>query len=364
MTVKGAPADRFSSRCRARALGLAPGILPTGRLNAITDVPGVRVGHFTLVEGPDIRTGATAVLPHAGNLFQDKVPAGVAVGNGYGKLIGSTQIMELGEIETPVVLTNTLSVPEAAQAVLEYTLSRPGNQNVGSVNAVVGETNDGRLNNIRARRLTGAQILSAIQNASGGEVAEGCVGAGTGTVAFGWKGGIGTSSRVLPAQLGGYTLGALVQTNFGGVLQMAGLPVGQALGQYYLKDKLDSGADGSIMIVLATDAPLSDRNLARLARRGLAGLARTGASFSDGSGDYALAFSTAEDVRRTAKRRAAVTLYPELPNSQMSPLFQAAIEAVEEAIYSSLCTAETMTGFQGTVEALPLERVRALLSKR
>lgn len=364
MTAQDAPADRFSSRCRARALGLAPGVLPTGRLNAITDVPGVRVGHFTLIEGPDIRTGATAVLPHAGNLFQDKVPAGAAVGNGYGKLMGSTQIMELGEIETPVVLTNTLSVPEAAQAVLDYTLSRPGNQSVGSVNAVVGETNDGRLNNIRARRLTGAQILSAIENASGGEVAEGCVGAGTGTVAFGWKGGIGTSSRVLPALLGGYTLGALVQTNFGGVLQMAGLPVGQALGQYYLKDQLDSGADGSIMIVIATDAPLSDRNLARLARRGLAGLARTGASLSDGSGDYALAFSSAGDVRRTAKRRAEVTLYPELPNSRVSPLFEAAIEAVEEAVYNSLCTAETMSGYRGTVEALPLERVSELLSKR
>ena len=352
-----------SSRCRVRALGLAPGILPVGPLNAITDVHGVRIGHFTLIEGNEIRTGATAILPHAGNLFQDKVPAGVVVGNGFGKLMGSTQIMELGEIETPIVLTNTLAVPRAAEAILDYTLSRPGNEEVGSVNAVVGETNDGWLNNIRARRLSSAQILTAIENARGGEVTEGAVGAGTGTIAFGWKGGIGTSSRVLPPSLGGFTLGVLVQTNFGGVLQMAGVPVGLALGQYYLKDRLDTGADGSIMIVLATDAPLSDRNLTRLARRALAGLARTGSAFSDGSGDYALAFSTAESVRRTAIRRGQETRYPELPNSQMSPLFEAAIEATEEAIYNSLCMAETMTGFRGTAKALPLEPVRSILSR-
>lgn len=353
--------SQLSSRCRVRALGLSPGILPTGPQNAITDVPGVRVGHFTLIEGADIRTGATAVLPHPGNLFQEKAPAGVAVGNGFGKLMGSTQIVELGEIETPIVLTNTLAVPKAAEAILDYTLSQPGNEEVGSVNAVVGETNDGWLNRIRARRLSSAQIRSAIENSSNGEVSEGAVGAGTGTVAFGWKGGIGTSSRVLPKSLGGFTVGALVQSNFGGVLQMAGIPVGQALGQYYLKDQLDSGADGSIMMILATDAPLSDRNLTRLARRALAGLARTGAAFSDGSGDYALAFSAAEDARRTAKRRGQVSHYPELPNSQTSPLFEAAIEAAEEAIYNSLCMAETTSGYRGTVEALPLDPVRHLI---
>ncbi len=355
--------DQTSSRYRVRALGLAPGILPTGPLNAITDVQGVRVGHFTLIEGEEVRTGATAILPHGGNLFQDRVPAGVAVGNGFGKLMGSTQIMELGEIETPILLTNTLSVPRAAEALLDYTLSRPGNEEVGSVNGVVGETNDGWLNHIRLRRLSSAQIYSAIENASEGELIEGAVGAGTGTIAFGWKGGIGTSSRALPKMLGGFTLGVLVQSNYGGMLQMAGFPIGQALGQYYLMDKLDSGADGSIMIVLATDAPLSDRNLTRLARRALAGLARTGAALSDGSGDYALAFSTAEGVRRTAERRGQETRYPELPNRLMSPLFEAAIEATEEAIYNSLCMAETMTGFRGKVEALPLEQVKAIISK-
>jgi len=350
-------------RCRARTLGLAPGILPTGPINAITDVPGVKVGHFTLIEDQNIRTGATAILPHQGNLFQDKIPAGLVVGNGFGKLMGSTQVVELGEIETPILLTNTLAVPRAAEALLDYTLSRPGNEGVGSVNVVVGETNDGWLNDIRARRLTSDQILTAIERASDGEVSEGALGAGTGTIAFGWKGGIGTSSRVLPQNLGGYILGVLVQSNFGGVLQMAGSPVGQVLGQFYLKDQLDTGANGSIMIILATDAPLSDRNLARLARRSLAGLARTGAAFSDGSGDYALAFSTAEGVRRTPRRRSKVTPYVELPNGQMSPLFEAAIEATEEAIYNSLCMAETMTGFRGTVPALPLEAVRSLISK-
>ena len=231
-----------SSLCRARSLGVTPGILPTGPLNAITDVLGVMVGHLTLIEEDDIRTGVTAILPHAGNLFQDKVPAGVVVGNGYGKLLGSTQIMELGEIETPIVLTNTLSLPQAADALLDFTLSYPGNEEVGSVNMVVGETNDGWLNNIRARRLTTAHIISAIENASEGEVSEGGIGAGTGTVAFGWKGGIGTSSRILPIPLGGYSLGVLVQTNFGGVLQISGLPVAQMLGQYYLKEQVDFGS--------------------------------------------------------------------------------------------------------------------------
>lgn len=251
-----------------RDFGLSPGILPPGPLNAITDVDGVLVGHVTLIEGEDVRTGATAVLPHGGNLYQDKVPAGVVAGNGYGKLMGSTQIVELGEIETPVVLTNTLAVSTAAEAIVDWTLARPGNEAVRSVNPVVGETNDGRLNDIRRRALSAAQIRQAIETAQGGPVAEGNVGAGTGTVAFGWKGGIGTSSRRLPAGLGGCTVGVLVQANFGGVLQIMGAPVGIELGQYDLRDALArGGADGSIVMVLATDAPLSDRNLARLARR-------------------------------------------------------------------------------------------------
>jgi D-aminopeptidase len=351
-------------RSRFRALGLDSGILPTGPLNAITDVAGIRVGHFTLHEGTEIHTGATAILPHPGNIFQEKVPAGVVVGNGFGKMMGSTQIMELGEIETPIVLTNTLAVPRAAEALLDWTLSRPGNETIRSVNVVVGETNDGWLNDVRQRTLSPGQVLSAIESAQSGEVPEGAVGAGAGTIAFGWKGGIGTSSRVLPPSLGGYTLGALVQSNFGGVLQMAGIPVGRALGQYYLKEELDQGADGSIMIILATDAPLSDRNLTRLARRALAGLARTGAAMTDGSGDYVIAFSTAESVRRTPQRRSQVCAYPEVPNQQVSPLFEAAIEATEEAIHNSLCMAETITGFLGTAEALPLEKVREMSLRR
>jgi len=343
-------------RKRVRELGISPGILSVGKWNALTDVQGVKVGHVTLIEGKDIRTGVTAILPHDGNLFQDKVPAGLVVGNGFGKLMGSTQAEELGEIETPIVLTNTLAVPRAAEALIDWTLAQKGNEDVRSVNPVVGETNDGVLNNIRRMAVTKEHAMHALEQASSGPVAEGCVGAGTGTVCFGWKGGIGTSSRLLPKKLGEYTVGVLVQTNFGGVLQMDGIPVGKRLGQYYLKEQLDEGsADGSVMIVLATDAPLSDRNLKRLAQRGLAGLARTGASMSNGSGDYVIAFSTAEEVRRTPKRRGKVSVYPDMPNDLMSPLFQAAIEATEEAIYNSLCMAETMTGYRGAkVAALPL----------
>jgi D-aminopeptidase len=350
---------------RARELGISPGVLPPGRWNAITDVPGVRVGQVTLIEGDEIRTGVTAILPHDGNLFQDKVPAGIAVGNGFGKLTGSTQVQELGEIETPIVWTNTLAVPRAAEALIEWTLRQKGNEEVRSVNPVVGETNDGVLNNIRRMAVTKEHGIDALEKASSGPVQEGCVGAGTGTICFGWKGGIGTSSRILPGKLGGYTIGALVQTNFGGVLQMDGIAVGRELGQYYLKKDLENAsADGSVMIVLATDAPLSDRNLKRLAKRGLAGLARTGASMSNGSGDYAIAFSTAEEVRRTKERRSKIWAYPELPNDSMSPLFQSAIEATEEAIYNSLCQAETMTGHQGvTVDQLPLEKVVELIRK-
>lgn len=343
-------------RKRVRELGITPGVLPVGKWNAITDVPGVKVGHLTLIEGEDVRTGVTAILPHGGNLFQEKVPAGIVVGNGFGKLMGSTQVEELGEIETPILLTNTLSVPRAAQALIDWTLAQKGNEEVRSVNPVVGETNDGVLNNIRKLAVTKEHVIQALEQAASGPVPEGCIGAGTGTICFGWKGGIGTSSRLLPEKLGGYTVGALAQTNFGGVLQMDGIPVGKQLGQYYLKEHLeDSSAAGSVMIVLATDAPLSDRDLKRLAQRGLAGLARTGASMSNGSGDYVIAFSSAEEVRRTKERRSQVWAYPEVPNDQMSPLFQAAIEATEEAIYNSLCMAETITGYHGArVVALPL----------
>ncbi|WP_457653204.1 DmpA family aminopeptidase [Rhodocaloribacter sp.] len=351
-------------RPRARDVGVAPGVLPPGPRNAITDVAGVRVGHFTLIEGEAVRTGATAILPHGGNLYRDKVPAGVVVGNGYGKLMGVTQIRELGEIETPIVLTNTLSVPQGAEAILDYTLAQPGNEDVRSVNAVVGETNDGFLNDIRRRALRAAHIARAIAEADTGAVAEGSVGAGTGTVAFGWKGGIGTSSRRLPQKLGGYTVGVLVQTNYGGMLDIMGVPVGRLLGRYYLKDALDGGdADGSVMIVIATDAPLSDRNLTRLARRALLAVGRTGSPATNGSGDYVLAFSTATSVRRTPERRRTVAAYEELPNGRISPLFQAVVEATEEAVYNSLFKATTVSGHRGTVEALPLEEVLPLLAK-
>jgi D-aminopeptidase len=353
-------------RARLRALGIAPGVLPPGPLNAITDVADVRVGHLTLAEGDDVRTGVSAILLHGGNIFQERAPAGLAVGNGFGKLAGATQLGELGELETPILLTNTLAVPRAADALISYTLAQPGNEAVGSVNPVVGECNDGYLSDIRRRPVTVEHALAALDAAAGGPVAEGCVGAGTGVVAFGWKGGLGTSSRQLPAQLGGWTVGVLAQANFGGVLQVAGLPVGQALGRHFLREQLDRGdADGSVIIVLATDAPLSDRNLARLARRALAGLARTGAAMSDGSGDYALAFSTAEEVRRTPRRREAVATITDMPNGALSPLFLAAIEAAEEAIYNALCAATTTTGYQGrTVEALPLDRLIALWEAR
>ena len=355
-----------ASRQRIRELGITPGILPTGKWNAITDVREVKVGQVTLIEGEDIRTGVTAILPHAGNIYQDRVPTGIVVGNGFGKLMGSTQVEELGEIETPIVLTSTLSVPRAAEALIDWTFEQAGNENVLSVNPVVAETNDGFLNNSRKRALTKEHVRQAIGNAVSGPVIEGCVGAGAGTICFGWKGGIGTSSRVLPESLGGYTVGVLVQSNFGGVLQIDGIPVGKKLGQYYLQDKLNvASADGSIMIVVATDAPLSDRNLKRLAKRGLAGLARTGASMSDGSGDYVIAFSAAETVRRTTQRRRQVWEYPEVPNELVSPLFQAVIESTEEAIYNSLCMAVKMTGYRNrTVEALPLDAVAGFVAAR
>ena len=350
-----APAE---TRPRAREAGIEIGILPTGPLNAITDVAGVRVGHVTLREGKTVRTGVTAVLPHGGNLYQDKVPAGFSVANGYGKFMGSTQIEELGEIESPILLTNTLSVPEAAAAAVEWTLRQPGNDEVRSVNAIVGETNDGFLNDIRARRVAKDHGLQAIAAAREGAVAEGAVGAGTGTVAFSWKGGIGTSSRRLPARLGGYTVGVLVQSNYGGVLTVDGARVGEALDQYYLKDALSSGSgDGSVIIVIATDAPLSDRNLKRLASRAFIGIGRTGSPITNGSGDYAVAFSTNEAVRRTPARRDAAATITDLPNEAASPLFQAVVEATEEAVLNSLFKAETTEGDRGRIEALPVEAV-------
>ena len=356
--------DALERPQRARESGLQPGVLSPGPYNAITDVAGVRVGHVTL-DSADVHTGVTAIVPHPGNIYQEKVPAAVYVGNGYGKLIGSTQIIELGEIETPIVLTNTLSVGQGREGILDWVLSRPGNETVRSVNAVVGETNDGYLNNIRLRAVKAEHVVNAISNATGGEVAEGNVGAGTGTVSFGWKGGIGTSSRVLPENLGGYTVGVLVQTNYGGLLQMMGVPVGELLGRYYLKDALDlDDADGSIMVVIATDAPLSDRNLERLAKRALIGIGNTGSPMTNGSGDYMLAFSTHEGVRRTPERRQHVSTVTNLPNNAISPLFQAAVEATEEAIYNALFAAKTTTGHRGTIEALPVAAVLQLLQDR
>ena len=348
------------ARPRARDLGVAPGVLAPGPLNAITDVAGVRVGHTTIVRGDTIRTGVTAVLPHAGNLFQDKVAGAVFVGNAFGKLAGSTQVDELGTIETPIVLTNTLSVGVAVDAVAAWTLAQPGNADVRSVNALVGETNDGGLNDIRGRHVTRDDVTAAIAGARDGAVDEGAVGAGTGTQCFGWKGGIGTSSRVVESGRARYTLGVLVQTNFGGVLVIDGVPVGKALGRHAFAPARPGGApdaaDGSCMIVVATDAPLDARDLKRLAARAVFGLARTGSSFSNGSGDYAIAFSTASDSRSRFGERTphARTV---LPTDGVSPLFEAALEATEEAVYNSLLRATTVTANGRTVEALPIDRV-------
>lgn len=322
-------------RPRAREVGLVVGMLPPGPLNAITDVPGVRVGHTTVIRGETVRTGVTAILPHGGNLFQEKVPGAVYVGNGFGKLMGSTQVNELGEIESPILLTATLNVPRVADAALDYLLGLPGNERVRSVNVLVGETNDGGLNDIRGRHVGKAEVLAAINGAKSGAVEEGSVGAGTGTVAFGWKGGIGTASRVA----GGYTVGVLVQSNFGGELRLGGRVVRRREGS----------ADGSCMLVVATDAPVDARNLRRMAERAIWGMARTGSAGSNGSGDYAIAFSTV---------RSAAAL---VGNDAMSPLFLATIEAAEEAIYNSLLRATSTTGNGRTVEAIPLDLVRATL---
>jgi len=351
-------------RPRIRKFGIKTGVLNPGKWNAITDVEGVKVGHVTLIEGDNIRTGVTAVLPHGGNIFQEKVPAGVCVANGYGKLMGYTQIEELGNIETPIILTNTLSVPTAANAVITYILSLEGNEKAGSVNAVVGETNDGYLNDIRGRHVKEADVIRAIKNASSGPVEEGAVGAGTGTICFGFKGGIGTASRKLPQSRGGYTVGVLVQTNHGGVFQIKGLPVGVRLGRYPMKKEIERESEGSCMIVVATDAPLDSRNLKRLAKRALLGIARTGGYYSNASGDYAIAFSTADGMRIPHRPQSRTIKTETLRNSQMSPLFLAAAEASEEAILNSMFKAHTMTGMDGhKIEALPLDKVKEIMKE-
>ena len=351
-------------RVRARDLGVKPGVFAPGTNNAITDVAGVLVGQTTVIEGDSVRTGVTAILPHAGNMFAERVPAALHVGNGFGKLLGVTQLRELGELETPILLTCTLCVWKAADAMVGWMLEQPGMERVRSINPVVGETNDGGLNDIRARPITAAQVRQALTSARGGPVVEGAVGAGTGTVAFGWKGGIGTSSRVLPAALGGWTLGVLVQTNFGGILQVLGAPVGKELGQYAFRNVVETArerGDGSVMIVVATDAPLSDRNLERIAARAIMGLARTGSSASNGSGDYVLAFSTNPRVSRAVD--ATRLTVEEVANEEMSGLFQAVVEATEEAIYNSLFMATTVSGSGRTVDAIPLDKVRQVLQK-
>ena len=350
------------ARVRARELGLAPGVFQPGPLNAITDVAGVRVGQVTVIDGDSVRTGVTAILPHAGNLYRERVPAALHVGNGFGKLLGATQLRELGELETPILLTCTLCVWKAADAMVEWMLAQPQMGGVRSINPVVAETNDGGLNAIRSRPITPMHVTQALAIASSGPVLEGSVGAGTGTSAFGWKGGIGTSSRKLSDNLGGWTVGVLVQSNYGGVLQMMGAPVGRELGRYsFSTDTTRDRGDGSIIMIVATDAPLSDRNLERVAARAIMGLARTGSSASNGSGDYVLAFSTAAGVRRAFDARRITTT--ELANEDMSAVFQATVEATEEAIYNSLTMATSVTSRGRTVEALPLDRVREILAK-
>ena len=345
---------------RARDLGIAPGVYPPGPLNAITDVAGVRVGHTTIVRGDDVRTGVTAILPHDGNVFQDKVAGGVFVGNAFGKLAGSTQVNELGTIETPIVLTNTLSVGVAVDAVVRHTLAQPGNENVRSVNALVGETNDGGLNDIRGLHVTTAHVLDAISHASGGPVPEGSVGAGTGTICFGWKCGIGTSSRRLPS---GYIVGVLAQTNFGGKLTMGGVPIWQTLQPPRAGGgSPGAGGDGSCMLVVATDAPLDARDLGRLAARAVFGLARTGSSYSSGSGDFAIAFSTSPELR-SRFGDAAARARRILPPDATSPLFEAALDATEEAVYNSLLQATNVRSKFGTAEAIPIDKIRQLVAR-
>ncbi len=354
----------FCQNKRVRDYGIQPGVMNPGPYNAITDVPGVTVGHKTLITGEEVRTGVTAIIPHQANIFRNKVPAAVYVGNGYGKLAGSTQIKELGNLETPIILTNTLSIPRASDALIDYTLSIPENSDVQSVNPVAGETNDGYLNDIRGRHVSTEDVLEAIHSAKNGPVEEGSVGAGTGTICYSFKGGIGTSSRKLPDDLGAYTVGVLVQTNFGGVLQIDGVPVGEELGKYYMSRALTDAADGSCMIIVATDAPLDARNLERLAKRAMLGLARTGGISSNGSGDYVLAFSTFKGNFIKYKSKNRILKIQTLANNSMSPLFMAVIEATEEAILNSMFAAKTVSGRDGhMVEALPIEKVLEIMKK-
>ena len=356
--------DSFSQEKRARDYGIEIGVFKTGKNNAITDVEGVKVGHTTLVTGDHVRTGVTAILPHSSNMYQLKVPAAIYIGNGFGKLAGYSQVKELGNIETPIILTNTLSVATATDALVTYTLGMSGNEAVGSVNSVVGETNDGWLNDIRGRHVKQEHVLAAIKDAESGAVAEGNVGAGTGTVCFGYKGGIGTSSRKIQASLGGYTVGVIVQTNFGGVLEINGVPIGQELDNFRFRKEVIDDADGSCMMVVVTDAPLSARNLERLAKRAIMGLAKTGGIASNGSGDYVIALSVAED--NLIANSSSSTLYKSevLRNENVSPLFLATIEATEEAIVNSLFAAKTTTGRDGhQVSSIPVDKVIDIMKK-
>lgn len=353
-----------TSRHRLRDYGAQLGILQPGKWNAITDVKGVQVGQQTLMKGDSIRTGVTAIVPHEGNIFQEKIPAAVFVGNGFGKSMGTTQIQELGNIETPILLTNTLNTPKVADALISYVLDQPGNESVQSVNAIVGETNDGYLNDIRSRHVEAEDVFKALEKARSGPVEEGNVGAGTGTICMGFKGGIGTSSRVLPESKGGYTIGVLVQTNFGGILNIAGAPVGRALDTYYMAGEEEYKVDGSAMIIIATDAPLSSRNLQRLAKRSFLAFGGVGSFSSNGSGDYSIAFSTHPDVRIPYTYKEPVQEVPRLLNDELSPLFLAVVEATEEAIYNSLFKAEDMKGYEGhEVKALPVDKTLEILKK-
>jgi D-aminopeptidase len=369
LMLMGITAQSSQSRPRARDLGIAPGAMETGPLNAITDVDGVLVGQTTIVQGENVRTGVTAVLPHAGNLFREKVAGAVFIGNAFGKLAGSTQVRELGTIESPIVLTNTLSVGLAVDAAVRWTLSQPGNETVRSVNALVGETNDGSLNDIRGLHVTREHVLGAIGGAKAGPVEEGAVGAGTGTVAFGWKGGIGTSSRKVRQGQDTYTVGVLAQTNYGGKLTIAGVPVWQKLrpnpgnrGNPSPEAPAPSpDSDGSCMIIVATDAPLDARDLQRLAARAIFAMARTGSTFSNGSGDFAIAFSTHPTLRVSGGNSPQQKTV--LPTDAVSGLFEAALDATEEAIYNSLLKAMDTTGNGRTIRALPIEEVRSLLRK-
>ncbi len=352
-------------RPRAREAGLVVGIFEPGQFNAITDVRGVLVGHETVIEGDDIRTGVTAIIPAPGNLYTHPIPAWIHVGNGYGKLIGETQVREFGEIETPILLTCTLCVWSAANALKQWVYLQPG-MGEHTVNPIVGETNDARVNNMWADPIQREEVFNALNNAASGPVAEGSVGAGTGTQAFGWKGGIGTSSRVLPEELGGYTIGVLVQTNYGGIMTINGAPVGRELGTYAFSEQVlpedEDREDGSIMLVVATDAPLTSRSLDRLGLRAIMGLARTGSYASNGSGDYVVAFSTSPSVRRPRESSAPVATQS-LVNSSMSPLFAAVAEATEEAIYNAIFKATTVSSRRGTLEAVPIPQLMDILTK-